>query len=46
LFHVFNHGTHHRGQVHAALTTLEGGQLRSVAPSLDLPMIGNEQFRV
>lgn len=31
LIHVFNHGTHHRGQITAALTTL--GQ---TAPALDL----------
>jgi len=31
LSHVFNHQTHHRGQVHALLTRLAGG-----APSLDL----------
>lgn len=31
LLHAFNHGTHHRGQVHAMLTRLTGE-----APSLDL----------
>jgi uncharacterized damage-inducible protein DinB len=32
VLHVFNHGTHHRGQISAALTQL-GGQ----APEMDLP---------
>lgn len=33
LTHLFNHQTHHRGQVHALMTGLEG---RDFAPSLDL----------
>lgn len=33
LTHVFNHQTHHRGQVHGLLTHLAG---RDAAPSLDL----------
>lgn len=33
LAHVFNHQTHHRGQVHALLTAIGG---RDAAPSLDL----------
>jgi uncharacterized damage-inducible protein DinB len=33
LVHFFNHQTHHRGQVHALMTALEG---RDFAPSLDL----------
>jgi uncharacterized damage-inducible protein DinB len=33
LTHVFNHQTHHRGQIHALMTALEG---RDFAPSLDL----------
>lgn len=33
LTHFFNHQTHHRGQVHALMTALEG---RDFAPSLDL----------
>jgi uncharacterized damage-inducible protein DinB len=33
LVHVFNHQTHHRGQIHALMTALEG---RDFAPSLDL----------
>jgi uncharacterized damage-inducible protein DinB len=32
VLHVFNHGTHHRGQVSAALT-----QLGASAPEMDLP---------
>ena len=35
--HVFNHQTHHRGQVHALLTKLTGD-----APSLDLIMYQRE----
>lgn len=38
LAHVFNHGTHHRGQISAALT-----QLGQLCPSLDLaPMLQEE----
>ena len=33
LMHLFNHQTHHRGQVHALMTAMEG---RDFAPSLDL----------
>jgi len=33
LTHVFNHQTHHRGQIHAIMTALES---RDFAPSLDL----------
>jgi uncharacterized damage-inducible protein DinB len=33
LLHLFNQQTHHRGQVHALMTALEG---RDFAPSLDL----------
>ncbi|BCJ90862.1 damage-inducible protein DinB [Terrihabitans soli] len=33
LVHFFNHQTHHRGQIHALMTALEG---RNFAPSLDL----------
>lgn len=33
LTHLFNHQTHHRGQIHALMTALEG---RDFAPSLDL----------
>jgi uncharacterized damage-inducible protein DinB len=33
LSHLFNHQTHHRGQIHALMTALEG---RDFAPSLDL----------
>jgi uncharacterized damage-inducible protein DinB len=33
LFHVFNHQTHHRGQVHGLLTALAG---REAGPALDL----------
>lgn len=46
LFHVFNHGTHHRGQIHAALTRINNGELRALAPSLDLPLIGKPLFRL
>lgn len=35
LLHVFNHGTHHRGQIHAGLTMLG---VKS-APALDLPLV-------
>ncbi|MEO5734122.1 MAG: DinB family protein [Rubrivivax sp.] len=38
LMHVFNHGTHHRGQVTAAITAM-GGQ----APELDLVRMLQEQ---
>lgn len=42
LGHVFNHGTHHRGQISAALTSL--GQ---PAPELDLvTMLQGEQARL
>lgn len=37
--HMFNHQTHHRGQVHALLTGLRG---RYFAPSLDLLMFQRE----
>jgi uncharacterized damage-inducible protein DinB len=37
LVHVFNHQTHHRGQVHALLTGLTGD-----APSLDLILFQRE----
>ncbi|MFG1350818.1 DinB family protein [Xanthobacter autotrophicus] len=40
LDHVFNHQTHHRGQVHALLTGLGG---RDAAPSLDLIVFQREQ---
>jgi uncharacterized damage-inducible protein DinB len=33
LLHFFNHQTHHRGQIHAALTQLRGNDF---APSLDM----------
>lgn len=39
LDHVFNHQTHHRGQVHALLTALRG---RDFAPSLDLILFQRE----
>lgn len=39
LDHVFNHQTHHRGQVHAILTGLRG---RDFAPSLDLILYQRE----
>ena len=32
LLHIFNHQTHHRGQAHACLSILTGGE----PPSLDL----------
>lgn len=38
LSHVFNHQTHHRGQVHALLTRLAG-----TAPSLDLIFFQREE---
>ena len=37
LIHVFNHQTHHRGQIHALLTGLAGD-----APSLDLILFQRE----
>jgi uncharacterized damage-inducible protein DinB len=37
MLHVFNHQTHHRGQVHALLTNLTGE-----APSLDLILFQRE----
>jgi len=37
MLHVFNHQTHHRGQVHALLTGLTGD-----APSLDLVLFQRE----
>jgi uncharacterized damage-inducible protein DinB len=37
MFHVFNHGTHHRGQLHAGLTSLG-----VAAPALDLPLVSGE----
>jgi uncharacterized damage-inducible protein DinB len=37
LLHVFNHQTHHRGQVHCLLTRITGG-----APSLDLILYQRE----
>lgn len=40
LDHVFNHQTHHRGQVHALITGLIG-----VAPSLDLLLFQRETGR-
>lgn len=40
LMHVFNHGTHHRGQIHAALTSVEQGSVRKFAPVLDMPLMG------
>lgn len=39
LDHLFNHQTHHRGQVHAMLTRLGG---RAAAPSLDLIVFQRE----
>jgi uncharacterized damage-inducible protein DinB len=39
LFHLFNHQTHHRGQVHALLTAIGG---RDAAPSLDLVVFQRE----
>lgn len=39
LLHVFNHGTHHRGQIHTALTSVEQGSVRQFAPALDMPMM-------
>ena len=38
LAHVFNHGTHHRGQVTAALTAL-----RAPSPELDLVAMLQEE---
>jgi uncharacterized damage-inducible protein DinB len=46
LFHVFNHGTHHRGQIHAALTSVEQGSLRVFAPALDMPLMGDILFKL
>lgn len=46
LLHVFNHGTHHRGQIHAALTSLDNGRYRDSAPALDLPLVGAENFTI
>lgn len=40
LDHLFNHETHHRGQVHTLLTQLGG---RAAAPSLDLVAFQREQ---
>ncbi|MFG1319324.1 DinB family protein [Xanthobacter autotrophicus] len=40
LDHFFNHQTHHRGQVHALLTSIGG---RNAAPSLDLIIFQREQ---
>lgn len=51
LFHVFNHATHHRGQVHAAITII-GSQLGNRkggsydGPSLDLPLVGPAIFTI
>jgi len=39
LLHVFNHQTHHRGQVHAMLTAIGG---RDAAPPLDLVLFQRE----
>jgi uncharacterized damage-inducible protein DinB len=39
LDHFFNHQTHHRGQVHAILTSLRG---RDFAPALDLVLYQRE----
>ena len=39
LLHLFNHETHHRGQVHALLSGLGG---REAAPSLDLILFQRE----
>jgi uncharacterized damage-inducible protein DinB len=39
LLHVFNHQTHHRGQVHALMTQLAG---RDFTPSLDLILYQRE----
>ncbi|SEQ06155.1 Uncharacterized damage-inducible protein DinB (forms a four-helix bundle) [Faunimonas pinastri] len=39
LAHLFNHQTHHRGQVHALLTAIGG---RDAAPSLDLIVFQRE----
>jgi uncharacterized damage-inducible protein DinB len=39
LDHFFNHQTHHRGQVHALLTSIGG---RNFAPSLDLILLQRE----
>jgi uncharacterized damage-inducible protein DinB len=39
LLHLFNHETHHRGQVHALLTGFGG---RDAAPSLDLILFQRE----
>lgn len=41
LDHVFNHQTHHRGQVHCLLTLIGG---RDAAPSLDLIAYQRERF--
>jgi uncharacterized damage-inducible protein DinB len=42
LLHVFNHGTHHRGQIHTALTSVEQGAVRQFAPALDMPLMESE----
>jgi uncharacterized damage-inducible protein DinB len=39
LAHIFNHQTHHRGQVHGLLTAIGG---RDAAPSLDLILFQRE----
>ena len=39
LAHLFNHQTHHRGQIHALMTAIEG---RDFAPSLDLILYQRE----
>ncbi len=39
LVHIFNHQTHHRGQVHGLLTAIGG---RDAAPSLDLIVFQRE----
>ncbi|GGE43122.1 damage-inducible protein DinB [Agaricicola taiwanensis] len=40
LAHLFNHQTHHRGQIHGLLTAIAG---KGAAPSLDLILFQREQ---
>jgi uncharacterized damage-inducible protein DinB len=40
LLHVFNHATHHRGQIHAALSHLHASSVAPPPPPLDAPVMG------
>ena len=40
LLHVFNHATHHRGQIHAAMSHLHASSLCPSPPALDAPVMG------